>query len=79
MRVLVCVCVHVLQHSLTIFFYAAHSFLSLALVARQNNYVKPTLTMEELLEIQNGRLGCPVQSGVIDFIAGCYFNRSKKS
>ncbi|GFZ07409.1 MUTS-homologue 5 [Actinidia rufa] len=45
-------------------------FLSLALVARQNNYVKPTLTMEELLEIQNGRLGCPVQSGVIDFIAG---------
>ncbi|PSR95594.1 DNA mismatch repair protein [Actinidia chinensis var. chinensis] len=57
-------------HSLTTFFYAAHSFLSLALVARQNNYVKPTLTMEELLEIQNGRLGCPVQSGVIDFIAG---------
>ncbi|XP_058210844.1 DNA mismatch repair protein MSH5 isoform X6 [Rhododendron vialii] len=30
-------------------------FLSLALVARQNNYVKPTLTLEELLDIQNGR------------------------
>ncbi|KAH7842300.1 hypothetical protein Vadar_003750 [Vaccinium darrowii] len=30
-------------------------FLSLALVARQNNYVKPTLTLEGLLDIQNGR------------------------
>ncbi|KAG5551055.1 hypothetical protein RHGRI_009472 [Rhododendron griersonianum] len=30
-------------------------FLSLALVARQNNYVKPTLTLEELLDIRNGR------------------------
>ncbi|KAF7112242.1 hypothetical protein RHSIM_RhsimUnG0249000 [Rhododendron simsii] len=29
-------------------------FLSLALVARQNNYVKPTLTLEELLDIRNG-------------------------
>ncbi|KAE9456617.1 hypothetical protein C3L33_11571, partial [Rhododendron williamsianum] len=35
-------------------------FLSLALVARQNNYVKPTLTLEELLDIRNGRLGCLV-------------------
>ncbi|PON91946.1 DNA mismatch repair [Trema orientale] len=30
-------------------------FLSLALVARQNNYVRPTLTVENLLVIQNGR------------------------
>ncbi|KAL6199389.1 hypothetical protein ACLB2K_029173 [Fragaria x ananassa] len=30
-------------------------FLSLALVARQNNYVKPILTMDCLLDIQNGR------------------------
>ncbi|KAE8125525.1 hypothetical protein FH972_020320 [Carpinus fangiana] len=30
-------------------------FLSLALVARQNNYVRPTLTLENLLDIQNGR------------------------
>ncbi|CAL5335665.1 unnamed protein product [Camellia sinensis] len=30
-------------------------FLSLALVARQNNYVRPTLTTEDLLDIQNGR------------------------
>ncbi|XP_048130246.1 DNA mismatch repair protein MSH5 isoform X2 [Rhodamnia argentea] len=30
-------------------------FLSLALVARQNNYVRPTLTDETLLDIQNGR------------------------
>ncbi|XP_004295833.1 PREDICTED: DNA mismatch repair protein MSH5 [Fragaria vesca subsp. vesca] len=30
-------------------------FLSLALVARQNNYVRPTLTMDCLLDIQNGR------------------------
>ncbi|KAF8009141.1 hypothetical protein BT93_J0203 [Corymbia citriodora subsp. variegata] len=30
-------------------------FLSLALVARQNNYVRPTLTEETLLDIQNGR------------------------
>ncbi|KAF4392783.1 hypothetical protein F8388_010806 [Cannabis sativa] len=29
--------------------------LSLALVARQNNYVRPTLTEENLLDIQNGR------------------------
>lgn len=29
-------------------------FLSLALVARQNNYVRPTLTEETLLDIQNG-------------------------
>ncbi|KAG6689703.1 hypothetical protein I3842_11G188800 [Carya illinoinensis] len=29
--------------------------LSLALVARQNNYVRPTLTTESLLNIQNGR------------------------
>uniref|UniRef100_A0A7N2M9B0 DNA mismatch repair protein MSH5 n=1 Tax=Quercus lobata TaxID=97700 RepID=A0A7N2M9B0_QUELO len=31
------------------------SFLSLALVAHQNNYVRPTLTTENLLDIQNGR------------------------
>ncbi|XP_021287396.1 DNA mismatch repair protein MSH5 [Herrania umbratica] len=31
------------------------SFLSLAMVARQNNYVRPTLTMETYLDIQNGR------------------------
>ncbi|XP_065633123.1 DNA mismatch repair protein MSH5 isoform X2 [Quercus suber] len=30
-------------------------FLSLALVAYQNNYVRPTLTTESLLDIQNGR------------------------
>ncbi|XP_017979531.1 PREDICTED: DNA mismatch repair protein MSH5 [Theobroma cacao] len=30
-------------------------FLSLAMVARQNNYVRPTLTMETFLDIQNGR------------------------
>ncbi|KAL3733471.1 hypothetical protein ACJRO7_022920 [Eucalyptus globulus] len=30
-------------------------FLSLALVAHQNNYVRPTLTEETLLDIQNGR------------------------
>ncbi|XP_047306784.1 DNA mismatch repair protein MSH5 isoform X2 [Impatiens glandulifera] len=30
-------------------------FLSLALVARQNNYVRPTLTTENLIVIQNGR------------------------
>ncbi|XP_050246867.1 DNA mismatch repair protein MSH5 isoform X2 [Quercus robur] len=30
-------------------------FLSLALVAHQNNYVRPTLTTENLLDIQNGR------------------------
>ncbi|KAB2086235.1 hypothetical protein ERO13_A04G013900v2 [Gossypium hirsutum] len=30
-------------------------FLSLAMVARQNNYVRPTLTMETILDIQNGR------------------------
>ncbi|KAG4150062.1 hypothetical protein ERO13_D05G372400v2 [Gossypium hirsutum] len=30
-------------------------FLSLAMVARQNNYVRPTLTMETTLDIQNGR------------------------
>ncbi|XVE50681.1 hypothetical protein DITRI_Ditri01bG0182800 [Diplodiscus trichospermus] len=29
--------------------------LSLAMVARQNNYVRPTLTMETFLHIQNGR------------------------
>lgn len=31
------------------------SFLSLALVAHQNNYVRPILTLEPLLDIQNGR------------------------
>ncbi|CAL5335672.1 unnamed protein product [Camellia sinensis] len=37
-------------------FSAEHDcFLSLALVARQNNYVRPTLTAEDLLDIQNGR------------------------
>ncbi|KAJ4844394.1 MutS protein msh5 [Turnera subulata] len=30
-------------------------FLSLALVARQNNYVRPILTEETLLDVQNGR------------------------
>ncbi|KAD5508964.1 hypothetical protein E3N88_16667 [Mikania micrantha] len=30
-------------------------FLSLALVARQNNYVRPTLTAEAVLDIRNGR------------------------
>ncbi|GAV72902.1 MutS_V domain-containing protein/MutS_III domain-containing protein, partial [Cephalotus follicularis] len=30
-------------------------FLSLALVARQNNYVRPNLTVETKLDIQNGR------------------------
>ncbi|BFG29613.1 hypothetical protein CerSpe_158870 [Prunus speciosa] len=30
-------------------------FLSLALVSRQNNYVRPTLTMDCLIDIQNGR------------------------
>ncbi|KVI02323.1 DNA mismatch repair protein MutS, core, partial [Cynara cardunculus var. scolymus] len=30
-------------------------FLSLALVARQNNYVRPTLTAETVLDIRNGR------------------------
>ncbi|KAL5805233.1 hypothetical protein ACOSQ3_032033 [Xanthoceras sorbifolium] len=30
-------------------------FLSLALVAHQNNYVRPILTVETLLDIQNGR------------------------
>lgn len=30
-------------------------FLSLALVARQNNYVRPILTEDTLLDIQNGR------------------------
>ncbi|KAK9269036.1 hypothetical protein L1049_000804 [Liquidambar formosana] len=30
-------------------------FLSLAMVARQNNYVRPILTPETLLDIQNGR------------------------
>ncbi|XVF77406.1 hypothetical protein PTKIN_Ptkin14bG0040500 [Pterospermum kingtungense] len=30
-------------------------FLSLAMVAHQNNYVRPTLTMETILDIQNGR------------------------
>ncbi|OWM67424.1 hypothetical protein CDL15_Pgr019884 [Punica granatum] len=30
-------------------------YLSLALVVRQNNYVRPTLTDENLLDIQNGR------------------------
>ncbi|KAK3025569.1 hypothetical protein RJ639_041047 [Escallonia herrerae] len=31
------------------------SFLSLALVARQNNYVRPILTAESVLDIRNGR------------------------
>ncbi|OAY66081.1 DNA mismatch repair protein MSH5, partial [Ananas comosus] len=31
------------------------SFLSLALVARQNNYVRPILTEDTLLDIENGR------------------------
>ncbi|KAI3804732.1 hypothetical protein L1987_26500 [Smallanthus sonchifolius] len=37
--------------------YAAEldCFLSLALVARQNNYVRPTLTAEAVLDIRNGR------------------------
>jgi DNA mismatch repair protein MSH5 len=30
--------------------------LSLAIVARQNNYVRPILTEDSILEIQNGRL-----------------------
>lgn len=30
-------------------------FLSLALVARQNNYVRPTLTEESVIDIRNGR------------------------
>ncbi|GLT76019.1 hypothetical protein SLA2020_477040 [Shorea laevis] len=30
-------------------------FLSLAMVARQNNYVRPTLTTEPILDIHNGR------------------------
>ncbi|XWS11235.1 hypothetical protein CRYUN_Cryun38cG0066800 [Craigia yunnanensis] len=30
-------------------------FLSLAMVARQNNYVRPTLTTETFVDIQNGR------------------------
>lgn len=32
------------------------SFLSLALIARQNNYVRPIVTSENLLDIRKGRL-----------------------
>lgn len=32
-----------------------YSFLSLALVARQNNYVRPDLTADSMLDIKNGR------------------------
>ncbi|XP_031404355.1 DNA mismatch repair protein MSH5-like [Punica granatum] len=35
-------------------------YLSLALVARQNNYVRPTLTDENLLDIQKGRDGLSI-------------------
>jgi len=31
------------------------SILSLACVAHQNNYVRPVLTVESLLDIRNGR------------------------
>lgn len=33
-----------------------YSFLSLALIARQNNYVRPVLTADSMLDIKNGRL-----------------------
>lgn len=33
-----------------------YSSLSLAFVARQNNYVRPILTTESMLDIRNGRL-----------------------
>ena len=36
--------------------YCYISILSLAVVARQNNYVRPILTEDSLLEIHNGRL-----------------------
>ncbi|KAL0362842.1 UNVERIFIED_CONTAM: DNA mismatch repair protein MSH5 [Sesamum calycinum] len=36
--------------------------LSLALVARQNNYVRPILTSESVLDIRNGRIFCAMGS-----------------
>ncbi|XP_040948449.1 DNA mismatch repair protein MSH5 [Gossypium raimondii] len=41
-------------------------FLSLAMVARQNNYVRPTLTMETTLDIQNGRKEHVLQEMTVD-------------
>ncbi|CAJ1971414.1 unnamed protein product [Sphenostylis stenocarpa] len=46
-------------------------FLSMALVARQNNYVRPSLTEENLLDIKNGRFR---SSGRINIITGPNFS-----
>lgn len=46
------------------------SSLSLALVARQNNYVRPVLTLENILDIRNGRLEqlCTISFHFLAFI-----------
>nr|XP_043628919.1 DNA mismatch repair protein MSH5 [Erigeron canadensis] len=51
---------HILEFSMNLldginFAAELDCFLSLALVARQNNYVRPTLTAEAVLDIRNGR------------------------
>lgn len=42
--------------NISVIFMVLYSFLSLALVARQNNYARPVLTADSMLDIKNGRL-----------------------
>lgn len=48
-------------------FCGEFSLLALAMVANQNNYVRPTLTEEIVLEIQNGRLELCVLFALMSF------------
>lgn len=52
------------------FLYDCSSSLSLALVARQNNYVRPILSSESVLDIRNGRFEqlCPISYALLVFI-----------
>ncbi|PWA44000.1 DNA mismatch repair protein MutS, type 1 [Artemisia annua] len=62
-QLLFCVFIGTCTHSLHVYsqiastscLYKSNSFLSLTLVARQNNYVRPMLTPENVLDIRNGR------------------------
>lgn len=47
---------HCAFEHLSIILMVLHSFLSLALIARQNNYVRPVLSADSMLDIKNGRL-----------------------
>lgn len=42
------------------------SILSLALIAHQNNYVRPILTEDTFLDIKNGRYLFPLSKGFLE-------------